>query len=284
MNLHRVSLFTQVVKDGGFTAAARTLGLPKSALSAAVSRLEGELGVRLLHRSTRRIALTEEGAAFFARVAPALEALDEAALAATDMQTALSGTIRVTASAETGTRLLEPTISRFLREHPDVSVEVVLTMRYVDLIAEGFDLALRAGPVRDRDLTAQKLGDVEAGLFAAPPYLAAHGAPRTVAELAQHHCVVLGTRDAHAAWVFVGPDGEEPVSVTARLTSDHYPFVLRAITSGVGIGVLPLFLCEAEVAAGALQRVLPEFAVPGTSVSLVHVSSRHLPAPRKHAD
>lgn len=277
MNLRRVELFVRVADEGGFTAAARALGVPKSAVSTAVTRLEAELGVRLLHRSSRRVVLTEAGAALHQQARPALRALDDAEAAVLEAHTALRGPVRMTAPVEVGTRLLSPHLTRFLALHPGVSVDVVLTTRIVDLVADGFDLAIRGGPVRDPSLVARRLGAEDAGLFAAPSYLAARGQPRRVRDLAEHDCVVYRPAAGRATWALTGPRGPERVDVAARLGADHFAFVVRAVTSGAGIGLLPLFLCDAEVARGDLVRVLPRHAMRGTRLNLVYPSARYLP-------
>jgi DNA-binding transcriptional LysR family regulator len=277
MNLRHVQVFVRVADEGGFTAAARALGVPKSAVSAAVARLEEELGARLLHRSSRRVVLTEAGAALHRQARPALRALDEAEAAVLETQTALRGSVRITAPVEVGTRLLEPHLTRFLARHPGVSVDVVLTTRVIDLATEGFDLAIRGGPVRDPSLVARPLRAEDAGLFAAPSYLAARGQPRRVRDLAAHDCVVHRPTAGRATWTLIGPRGPERVEVTARLGADHFAFIVRAVASGAGIGLLPLFLCDTEVARGDLVRVLPRHAMRGTRLHLVYPSARYLP-------
>ncbi|QLQ30785.1 MAG: LysR family transcriptional regulator [Candidatus Thiothrix singaporensis] len=191
MNLHQLSLFAQVVKEGGFTAAAQVLKLPKSAVSAGVARLEADLGVKLLRRNNRHVSLTDEGAALYAHAAPALEALRESEAAVTEMRGALKGRIRITAPVGLGMQVLQPVVSRFLAQHPDTNVEAVFTMRVVDLVGEGFDLALRGGPLEDEDLIARQIGVGDASLFAAPSYLAQQGMPLSVADLAGRDFVLL---------------------------------------------------------------------------------------------
>lgn len=277
MNLRRVSIFVQVVESAGFTAAARALGLPKSAVSSAVSLLEEELGVQLLRRTSRTLTLTDAGAALHARAAPALRGLDEAAAAARDAQGALRGRVRLSAPVEVGTRMLEPLVARFLKKHPEVQAEVVLSSSGLDLIDEGIDLAVRSGRVTDEGLCAQRLGTLDAGLFAAPAYLKGRGRPKTLRDVAAHACVVQRVTLGKSTWRLVGPGGEESVEVTARLTADHCSFILRALVSGVGIGLLPEFLCAEELRAGQLARVLPRYAVRGTPLQLLWPSRNYEP-------
>ncbi len=277
MNLRRAALFVSVVDHGGFTAAARALGLPKSALSTAVSALEDELGVRLMTRTSRKVAVTEAGALLHGRASPALAALEEAASEVIDGQASLAGPIRMTAPVEVGTRLLEPLLSRFLLLHPEVSVDVMLTPRVVDLAEEAIDLAVRGGPIAGESLIARKLALEDAGLFAAPAYLAEHGRPRVVADLSRHAGVLYRAVGGRSTWTLTGPKGVETVEVSARVSADHFAYIVRAVANGVGVGLLPFFLCKDEVARGELVRVLPRFALEGTPLNLVYPSRRYLP-------
>jgi len=276
LDLNRVAVFVQVVERGGFTAAARVLGSPKSTVSRAVSLLEEELDVRLLHRSSRRVRLTEAGAAFYERASRGLAGLTEAAEAVSDMQHAVRGPIRVTSTADVGIWLLEPLLSRFLREHAAVHVEMVLTNRVVDMVDEGFDLAIRAGRLRDGALVARKLAPIETALYASADYVARRGAPATVAELAEHDCVLFRPTRGRATMTLTGPDGEESIEVTGPIGGDDFAFVRGGVISGLGIGLLPSFLCT-EAPGPALVRVLPAHAVRGGPLHLVYPSARYLP-------
>ncbi|HEU4412226.1 MAG TPA: LysR family transcriptional regulator [Polyangiaceae bacterium] len=277
MDLNRVAVFVRVVDDQGFTAAAKALGLPKSSVSRAVGLLEAELGVRLLQRSTRRVSLTEAGGAFYERASRGLAGVEEAAAAVADMQGALRGAIRMTAPVDAGERLLAAPIARFVRRHPRVHVELVLTGRVVDLVEEGFDLALRAGALRDGSLVARKLGESEGGVFASPRYLARRGTPARVEDLTRHRCVLFRPSRGRATWALTGPDGEERVEVGGPIGADDLSFVRRMLLAGVGLGQLPLFACAHDVARGRLARVLPAYRAFGAPMHLVYPSSRYVP-------
>ncbi len=279
MNLRRVALFASVLEHGGITAAARSLGVPKSAVSQAVSLLEAELGVRLLNRSSRAVTATDAGATLHRRAGPALQALEEAGAEARDTQGPLRGTIRLTAPVEVGTRLAEPVLSRFLLAHPSVRLEVILTTRVVDLAEEGIDLAIRGGPIQDESLIAKSLGSRDAGLFASPRYLRLHSAPHRLADLARHDCIVVRPVNGRGTWRLSGTSSEQRIEVSARLGVDHYAYALRAAVSGVGVALLPLFLCEAEVSRRALVRVLSRYAMRDTALNLVYPSGRYLSRP-----
>ena len=277
MDLNRVAIFVRVVEERGFSAAAKALSLPKSSVSRAVALLEHELGLRLLQRSTRTIALTEAGAAFYERASRGLAVVRDAASEVTDMSASMRGTIRLTAPVDAGVWMIAPVVGRFACRYPHVHVEVVLTPRVVDIVEEGFDLALRAGPLRDTSLVARKVNDVDLALYASPRYIERHGLPASVPELASHATVLFRAVRGRATWKLVGPGGEESVDVTGPVSADELSFVRRAVLAGVGVGLLPTFLCRLDAERGKLVRVLADHVVPGGPMHLVYPSARYVP-------
>lgn len=277
MDLNRVAVFVRVVDEHGFTAAAKALGVPKSSVSRAVSLLEQDLGVRLLQRSARKLSLTEAGSVFYEGVSRSFTAVQEAATAVMEMEAGLRGSIRITTPVDVGVWLLAPAVARFGRLHPGVHIDAVLTGRIVDLVEEGFDLALRAGPMRDSSLIARKVGSFGRALYASPRYLERHGTPTRVADLAGHRCVLFRATRGRAMWELSGPTGPETVEVTGPLNVDDFSFVQRALLSGAGIGLLPAFVAGREVKRGRLVRVLPEHILPGAPLHLVYPSTRYVP-------
>jgi DNA-binding transcriptional LysR family regulator len=278
MDLNRAAIFVRVVDEGGFSAAARALHLPKSSVSRAVSLLEEELGARLLQRSTRKVHLTEAGSTFYDRASRGIAGVEEAAAAVTELQGSLRGPVRITAPVDAGIWLLAPVIARFGAMHPAVHVDALLTGRVVDLVAEGVDFALRAGVIRDSSLIARRLTRPDIALYATPAYLARKGTPKKTADLASHDCVLFRAERGRTKWTLVGPDAEETVEVTGPVNADDFSFVQRMVLAGVGIGLLPSFLCTDAVAAGALARVLPKMVGRGAPFHLVYPSARYLPA------
>ncbi|AKF08926.1 LysR family transcriptional regulator [Sandaracinus amylolyticus] len=274
MDLHRAAIFVKVVDERGFTAAARALDLPKSSVSRAVALLEQELGARLLRRSTRSVALTEAGAAFYERASRGLAALSEAREAVVDLEATLRGPIRVTTAVDAGVWLLAPVVGAFVAQHPDVLVDVVLTGRVVDLGEEGIDLALRAGPIRDDTLVARRLPRVDFALVASRAYLDANGTPKRVAELAQHRCVLFRGVRGRATWTLTGPRGEESVEVRGVVNADDFSFAHQAVAAGAGIGLLPAF---DGITGADVVRVLPRYGAPGAPFHLVYPSARYVP-------
>jgi DNA-binding transcriptional LysR family regulator len=272
----KVAAFVRVVEAESFTAAAQLLGLPKSSVSRSVSRLEEDLGVRLLQRTTRRLHLTDAGSAFYQKARGALSALEEAALTAADLGHEPRGTVRITAPVDLGEFLADP-LTRFVREHPQIQVDLVLTARIVDMIREGFDLALRASRLKDSSLIARKLGSFADGLYAAPAYLKRRGTPASLAELANHDCILFRARAGRSTWTLRGPRGEEHVEVGGSINADDMSFIVHAAEAGAGIAYLPHVLAARSVAAKRLVRVLPDHCWTHADLSLVLPSGRHIP-------
>lgn len=277
MDFNRIAVFVRVVDERGFTAAARALGLPKSSVSRSVALLEEALGARLLHRSTRSMKLTEAGTAFYEQASRGLAGVEDASARVADLQSVVRGTIRITAPVDVGVAILEPVIARFVRRHPAVHFDVVLTGRVVDLVEESFDLALRAGPLRDGALFARKLGQIESALHASPRYLERAGIPASIDDLAHHQCILFRATRGRTTWTLRGPAGDESVEVRGPIAVDELSFARRAVLEGVGVGLLPTFLCIREVERGRLVRLLPTHVAPGSQLNLVYPSAKYLP-------
>jgi DNA-binding transcriptional LysR family regulator len=267
----------RVVEAGSFTAAAAALGVRKSSVSRSVAGLEGALGIRLLQRTTRKLSLTDAGRAYYDRTRDALLGLEEAQQAVSSLGAEPRGVVRVTAPVDLA-RDLATVTAAFLRANPGVRVETVLTARFVDLVKEGFDLAVRAGPLADSSLHARKLGDAELGLFASPAYLDTVGRPRRLADLARHECVLYRAGSAAARWRLSGPRGEEEVSVHGRVDTDELAFVRGMVLAGFGVALLPVGFVAPFAEAGEMERVLPRYALRSSSVHVVWPSRRFEPA------
>lgn len=274
MDLNHVAVFVKVVELESFTAAANQLGLPKSSVSRTVSRLEEELGVRLLQRTTRTLHLTDAGHTYFERARLALTGLEEAGRAATDASTVPRGIVRVTAPGDLGVLNLVDIVLRFTRQFPLVHVDLSLTSRFVDLVAEGFDLAVRAGKLTDSTLVVRKIGSDSLGLFAAASYLKQNGRPKSLADLAAHPCVLFRGKNGKADWRLSGPQGEQTVSVHGPLNVDELDFGLQAVALGMGIGLLPLAGTRLRKTGLPLVRILPEYSAGGAGLHVVSPSVR----------
>lgn len=286
MDLNPIATFVRVVEDGSFTAAAAALHVPKSSVSRSVARLERDLGVRLLQRTTRKLRVTDAGREYFERVRPHVTALRDATEAVTEAGKEPAGVVRVSAPVDMGHALLAPFVADFVQRYPRIRVELSLTSRRVDLVQEGFDLAVRAGELADSSLVARKLGTTRLGLFAAAAYLAGRGKPKAVADLGQHDCILFRGTAGRAIWTLRGPDGDETVEVEGKIDADDLEFVARAIAQGAGIGMLPMFLCEKNATVSPvtgervteLVRVLPKHSMMAAPVNVVSPSARHEPA------
>jgi DNA-binding transcriptional LysR family regulator len=281
LDLNHVKTFVRVVDAGSFTAAARTLSLPKSSVSRRVSALEGALRVRLLQRTTRKLALTEAGRLYFERARAALGGLADASATVTDMSRDVAGPIRFTAAGDS-TGMLAGLFGEFLARHPKVQLDVVLTPRRVDLVAEGFDLALRAGRLSDSALVARRLGRFDLGLFASRAYLRKAGRPTRLAELARHRCILRGEASDRQLRL-TGPGGEETVAIDGPLVVHDMSFAVDAIVAGIGIGLVPeIYLGwsgpRGRAVRSELVRVLPEYGLIGTEVALVSPTKSYEPA------
>lgn len=276
MDLNRVSTFVQVVEQGSFTAAAARLRLPTSSVSRSVAKLEQELGLVLLERTTRKLNLTDAGRAYFERAREAVAGLGEAGELAQAAATEPSGVVRLAAPPEVAARLAS-LVGTFVRRYPRVHVEVTSTARGHELVGSDVDIAIVIGKLADSSLMVRRLGGSEQRLFAAAEYLQRHPAPRTVAELAAHACVLFRGIDGRATWELVGPGGLETVEVKGALGADHIQFVVEAVAAGHGIGLMPNACIAADsVDPRSLVPVLPGYVAIGAMQSLVS-PSRQLP-------
>jgi DNA-binding transcriptional LysR family regulator len=282
LDLNQVSAFVRVMETGSFTAAARTLGLPVSSVSRRVSALEKSLRSRLLQRGTRKLVLTEAGRLYFERARASLAGLAEANAAVTDMSKEVAGPIRFTAGGD-NTGLIASLISEFLGRYPKVQLDVVLTPRRVDLVNEGFDLALRAGPLVDSSLVVRRVGRSDHGLFASRAYLRKAGKPQRVSDLARHRFVLFGEPHEREQLRLIGPQGDETVKIQGPLVVHEMSFAADAISAGVGIGLVPEAYFGWAMTGGSrspsrdLVRVLPEHRVTGSDVSLVSPPTAYEP-------
>jgi DNA-binding transcriptional LysR family regulator len=276
VDLNDVAAFVKVVASESFTQAARQLGVPKSAVSRRVSRLEEALGARLLQRTTRRLNLTDAGARYYRQANEALAALYDAKEAVEQLQAEPRGTVRITAPGDFHEFLAEP-LRVFAARYPKIYVEAVLTGRRVDLVGEGFDLALRAGYLLDSSLRVRRLGDTPLVTMAAPAYLDRCGTPQRPEELADHTCILFRSEDGQSRWQLSGPDGERAVTVRGPVGSDDFALVRALAKLGAGIALVPLHSCVAELNAKELVRVLPTWSGPTGALFLVYPSSRQVP-------
>jgi DNA-binding transcriptional LysR family regulator len=278
MEFNDAGLFARVVEAGSFTRAATETGMTKSGVSRAIKRLEEDLGVRLLQRTTRKLSLTGAGRAYFDRVRGALAIMTEAAESVSEMGHEPRGLVRMTSPPDLAIVLM-PIIAGFAREYPGIRVEWSLSVRVADLVEEGFDLAVRVGHLKDSSLIATRVGLQTPGLFASRDYVRRRGRPAVPAELEGHDFVLFRTRGGGQNWrdSLTLRDGhsEHTIAVHGLLEVDEVMTIRHAVVAGMGIGPVPLSF---DTRRDALVRILPGWTLPGIPVSVVSVSRRLEPA------
>lgn len=275
--LEGYATFTAVVDCGGFSAAAERLGLSKSAVSKQVSRLEERLGARLLNRTTRRLALTEAGQAFHQHALRILAEAEEAELAVSQLHASPRGLLRVSVPMSFGIQHLGPVLCPFLERYPDLTLEAAYDDRLVDLVAEGFDVAVRIARLADSSMIARKIAPCRRVAVASPDYVARRGMPRHPAELAGHETLLYTLQTTANTWTLVHTDGSRAdVTLSGRLRVNNGDALRAAAVAGLGIIVTPTFIVGADLAAGRLVRVLPEWEADPIHVYAVYPPGRHL--------
>ena len=275
--LAAMTAFARVAETRSFSEAARRLGGSKSVVSRQVMALEAELGARLFHRTTRSLTLTEAGQGYYERVSRILADVDEANQSVTRLQAAPRGRLRVNAPMSFGIRHLAPALPAFLALHPEVEVDMSMNDRFVDLVDEGYDVAVRIGRLVESGLVARKLAPLRRVVCASPAYLAAKGVPQTPADLAAHQCLSYSNMAASDEWSVVGAGGK-PLSVEVRgqLRVNNGDTLRIAALGGLGLVTQPTFIVGADLQAGTLVGVLSDYVAQDGAVYAVYPHSRHL--------
>ncbi|MCD0504398.1 LysR family transcriptional regulator [Bordetella petrii] len=275
IDLPEMRVFAAVVTDGSFTAAAERLGTDKARVSRIVRRMEEKLGARLLARSTRRLSVTEVGRDYFERAVCILTAAEAAEAAVAQQSREPKGLLKITAGSEFGTMVVDEWIAAFLRRAPKVTVEAEYTNRLVDIIHEGFDVAVRVGTLEDSGLSARRLGEVAYGLYAAPDYLRRGPALVATSDLKHHDLIMKATR-GRSSWALVNGAKTEKVAASPRCAVNSTIAAKNLALAGLGIAQLPRFMAESHVRDGSLIRVLSGWAEAPAPVHAVFASSRYM--------
>lgn len=282
MNLDSMQIFARVAELASFTQAAEALGLPKASVSNAVQQLEAELGTRLLHRTTRRVSLTQDGQTFYERCKDLLADADElqTLFQQPDAQS-LRGRVRVDMSTGLARQAVIPRLPELLQAHPLLELEISSTERRVDLVREGFDCVLRAGPVLDTSLIARPLGQLRVVNCASPAYLQAHGTPRTLDDLAQHQLVhYASTLGAKTPGFEYAPEDGKPAArslpMAGAITVNNADAYTAACLAGLGIIQSPFVGVRDHLRAGTLVALLPDFPAPPMPLTLLYANRRNL--------
>ena len=275
--LAALEAFVKVAETQSFSEAARRLRASKSVVSRQIAALEAELGARLFQRTTRSMTLTEAGRSYFERASRILADLEDANLSVSQLQATPRGQLRVNAPMSFGLLHLAPALPDFLARYPDVDIDLTMNDRFVDLIDEGFDLAVRVGKLEDSSLVARKLVPVRRVICASPDYLKARGTPQTPDDLTQHACLCYSNLSMAHEWRFVTEKGAPwPVEVKGRLNVNNGDALKIAALRGLGFVNLPTFIVGSELQAGTLVTVLDRFIPQDASLSAVYPHSRHL--------
>lgn len=275
--LSEMDAFVNVVEHGGFTGAAAHMGLSKSAVSKHVSALEDRLGARLLNRTTRRVSPTEIGQTYYDRARKVLNDAADADDLVTAMQSRPRGVLRVSMPVSFGQRFMSAAIAAFLAEYPDVTVDVTLDDRFVDLIADGIDVAIRIGALPDSSLRVRKFAEARPVIVGAPAYLAENGTPETHDDLAGHKLLNYSLGASATYWRLVATAGEERlIRATGPLTANNGDVLLQAAIDGVGLALLPSFFVCAALEQGTLREVLADPPQPGIGIHMVYPPGLYL--------
>jgi len=273
--LTEMEAFATVVDQGGFTDAAKKMGISKSAVSKHISSLEARLGARLLNRTTRRVSPTEIGLAYYDRARRVLSDAGEADALVASMQSAPAGLLRLSVATDFGVNHLSPILGDFLQQFPDITVNMVLNNRYVELISEGFDMAIRMGDLEDSSLRARKLTETQMRMIAAPSYFEKHGRPTRLDDLNSHKLLHYSNQASGNAWKITAPSGEErQIRSAGWLSVNDGQSLLNACIAGLGIAYLPSFLYANAMEQGQVVDVMPDLPVERTGIYAVYPPGR----------
>lgn len=276
-SLGDIAVFVQVVRDGSFTKAAERLELSRSVVSKYVTRLEERLGARLLNRTTRRLSLTEAGRIFYERSRRGLEDIEEAEAEVSRLQEEPRGVLRVNSPMSFGILHIAPLLPDFLAENPEITVDMNLDDRKVDVIEEGFDVSIRITDLPDSSLVARRLGPCRHAIVAAPTYLKKHGTPQTPDELRNHNIIAYQYQESATDWHFLAPDKKQiTVPVSGSIQMNNSLALRQALLGGVGITRTPTFVVGEDIATGRLVSLLKNYETLEVSIYLVYPQRRHL--------
>ena len=270
-----MGVFAKVVAKQSFSGAARELRLSQAVVSKHVRALEDWLGAQLLNRTTRRLNLTEIGALVYEHCERILDEIDEVQQSTSALQTAPRGVLHLAAPVSFGITQLGPALADYLARYPDVVVDVRLDDRLVDLVEEGFDLALRVGALKDSSLIARRLAPVHFVLCASPGYVKQYGAPRKPDDLSNHRCLFYSMRAIPGEWCFVGQEGEVAFRISGRFRSNNGNMLYAAMLAGAGIGYVPTFVAGRDLAEGRVVSLMPDYRPVESELSAVYPPAKH---------
>lgn len=274
--LAAMKVFVKAVEAGSISSAAQELGMSSQLAGKQIRALEDGLGVKLLTRTTRRQSLTDSGQVFYERAKNILAEMDMAEALMAETRSEPRGRIRISAPVTFGCHALAPELSEYLRRHPEVSVDINLTNRNVDLVEEGFDVIFRAGDLPDSSLIAKRLAPYRLVLCAAPAYMASASSLQTPQDLTEHECLIFSHSSLRTHWSFIGPEGPVTVAITGRFCANSGEALRAAALSSMGVLFQPYELVANELSAGKLVRLLPDYEPPPRALHALYASDRQM--------
>jgi len=273
-DLNDMMLFMAVIDAGSFTLAADRLNIPKANLSRKISRLEGQLGVTLLERTTRSQRITETGKRYLAHCRRIHQEIDLAEASIAQILDKLEGQLRIGASVGIGHEILKPVLAQFMHQHPDINVQLSLMNRRVDLIEEGFDLLIRIGKLEDSRLIAKRLGSISRKIYASPDYLSQQGSIKSIKKLTQCNFLLMSSVHGGGRFQLQSGDKQQEIVVNPKLLVDDFLILKQMAIEGLGVAIIPDYMCQQELANGQLVQVLPTWGMPNVEVFALYPKHR----------
>ncbi len=276
VDLNEINIFIKVVEAGSFVGGGRLLGIPSTTVSRKVQQLEESLGVRLLHRSTRKLSLTDQGALYFRQCQQHLMGIEEANLQVTEAQLQPKGTLRITSPLDYATLYAQPWINEFLAKYPEVKIELKVTDHQLDLIDDRIDIAFRSGVLKDSNLVARRIGPKQSVCCASPDYLARYGEPLHPRELTQHLGILWGDSLQNQHWQFIDKEEVVDIAINGRYATDANHLLIKAAVAGLGIARVPLPLVEPYLESNSLNLILTDYEMPAGNMYIIYQSHKYL--------
>ncbi|HUF21878.1 MAG TPA: LysR family transcriptional regulator [Burkholderiales bacterium] len=276
--LTAMELFVRVVETGSFSAVARQMDMTQPTVSKQLAALEQRLKTRLLNRSTRQLSLTEAGTSYYEACKRILDSVNEAEGNVGRLQGQFAGQLRINTSIALGQMYVATLVLKFQEQHPDIEIDLSLADRFVDVVEEGIDLAIRVGKLTDSSLVARRIGKARRLAIATHAYLKRHGMPKVPQDLAEHNCILYAYLSTGNEWMFRGPEGEIRVRVSGNFRANNGDAIRQAVLADHGIAVVPEWIVGGEVAAGRIKVILPDFEPTPMDISAVYPSARHVSA------
>ena len=278
MNLNAIPIFLQVIQCGGFTKAATKLGITTSQVSKNVSTLENGLGIKLLHRTTRKISLTEAGERYYQQATKGIHFIEDAERSAMELQKVPKGHLRVTAPMSFGHLHVSPLIPQFLKQYPGISIELVLDDKEHDLLEQNLDVAIRTGNlIKDSSVIARKLCDLKSALCASNKYLEEYGTPKTPNDLLEHNCLLFSLSKPKNEWAFKQGKKQHIIHVSGNFQVNNGEALRESLLAGIGIGRLPTFIAGRDIERGSLIQVLSKYQMNQIPLYVIFPERNFLP-------